>query len=143
MKTTSPENYRVRPSSGLVSPEASVEVNIHLQPGTRMPCSYYNGSPGLSQISLTSTLYPQCKNTTPGVEANLGRVPTARVEDKRISSLSSILLEIESCRQLCKFFAYLFARILVGIGQAACLKAPEKCSAPADNILYLKAARET
>eukprot|EP00794_Sanderia_malayensis_P006769 gene6769-7531_t len=32
VKTTSPENYRVRPSSGLISPGSSVEINIHLQP---------------------------------------------------------------------------------------------------------------
>ena len=33
IKTTSPENYRVRPSSGPISPGETAEINIFLQPG--------------------------------------------------------------------------------------------------------------
>ena len=33
VKTTSPEKYRVRPSSGYVKPGSDVEVVIHLQNG--------------------------------------------------------------------------------------------------------------
>ncbi|CAH1778157.1 unnamed protein product [Owenia fusiformis] len=33
VKTTSPERYRVKPSSGLIKPDQSADVNIFLQPG--------------------------------------------------------------------------------------------------------------
>lgn len=36
IKTTSPENFRVRPSCGPIAPGESVEVQIHLQPGHEM-----------------------------------------------------------------------------------------------------------
>ena len=35
VKTTSPESYRVRPSSGMVAPSATAEVSVYLQPGNQ------------------------------------------------------------------------------------------------------------
>jgi len=35
VKTTSPESYRVRPSSGVIPASSSAEVSVFLQPGKK------------------------------------------------------------------------------------------------------------
>ena len=52
VKTTSPENYRVRPSSGPVPPGAAVEVSIFLQPG-------HVSSVGKDKFLVLSTVVPE------------------------------------------------------------------------------------
>jgi len=76
VKTTSPENYRVRPSSGLVAPEASVEVNIHLQPG-------HTENVGRDKFLILSALVPE-KEKLPELSTIWKQIPRSSILEHRL-----------------------------------------------------------
>ncbi|XP_065059337.1 motile sperm domain-containing protein 2-like isoform X2 [Rhopilema esculentum] len=76
VKTTSPENYRVRPSSGLVPPENSVEINIYLQPG-------HTENVNRDKFLILSALVPE-KEKSADIGAIWKQIPKSSVLEHRL-----------------------------------------------------------
>eukprot|EP00112_Aurelia_sp_Birch-Aquarium-sp1_P009477 Seg2078.8 transcript_id=Seg2078.8/GoldUCD/mRNA.D3Y31 product="Motile sperm domain-containing protein 2" protein_id=Seg2078.8/GoldUCD/D3Y31 len=76
VKTTSPENYRVRPSSGLVAPQNSVEINIHLQPG-------HSEHVSKDKFLILSALVPE-KEKMPDLNTMWKQIPKSSIMEHRL-----------------------------------------------------------
>ena len=76
IKTTSPENFRVRPSCGPIASGESVEVQIHLQPGHEMRLFK-------DKFLILSTIIPEDEKTT-DVQTLWKTIPPSSIMEQRL-----------------------------------------------------------